>query len=142
MFSSIDEIKKIISEKKIGNIILHEKLMEDFEGMLESYYIIFNLEKKKIRLTNLFECKGIDFYGDDFYEEHEYDFGTVDEIISYVEGKLGIKLSEMKQVKNFPSPLDSDTEKTALYRENWDRFVYEFKKGKFIDNTLKLASIK
>ena len=140
MSLSIQEIKNIIEIKKRGFIILHEQLLEGYEGMYDDYSLIYKNDIVSLRQT--FICYGLDGFGDDLYEDYEYSFDSLEKMLTYLENKLKIKLKDMKELdtRNVITQIDSTKEQAEAFKKDWARFQQDFKAGKFLDKNLKLIN--
>lgn len=139
---SIEKIKDIINSCDVGLIFFNVEELLGYNGVYEEYHLVYDIKNgnKYYYLRNRFVCYVLDFFGDDLYKDHEYNFLSIEKIVEYVEKKLGKTIKDMITFdrSKIPTTFDITDEEKRELEENWKRFEIDFDEGKFLDRSLKL----
>ena len=89
------------------------------------------------------ECLGLDLFGDALWDSYIYEFYDLDKLLDYLPENYDIRVTDIPvQYKfddsQFPNPIYSEHKKTE-FEAAWKRFEEDFKKGVFLDPSLKLV---
>ena len=105
--------------------------------------IRFDTLKVSYQLDLQWECLGLDLFGDALWDSYIYEFDELDKLLVYLLAKYDISVSDIPvQYKfddsQFPNPIYYEHKK-AEFEAAWRRFEEDFKKGVFLDPSLKLV---
>ena len=105
--------------------------------------IRFDIQKTSYQLDLQWECLGIDLFGDALWESYIYEFADLDKLLDYLLKNYDISVTDIPvQYKfddsQFPNPIYYEHKKPE-FEEAWKRFEEDFKKGVFLDPSLKLV---
>lgn len=142
-FSSFSELKTYLQDKIKGGLLITYKKCENYEGMALSIMIVFDVQKPKYELDLQWMSLGLDLYGDTLQESYLYEFESLDLLLKYLQIKYGIEVSKIPvnykfDSNYFPNPIANAAQKSD-FEEAWQRFQIDFKKGLFLDPSLKLV---
>ncbi|MBC7476040.1 MAG: hypothetical protein H7263_17290 [Candidatus Sericytochromatia bacterium] len=142
VFENIEEIKTEINNIEISYIQLYDQIMFNYSGMIERYELESSNYGENIFLAHIFECRGLDWSGHALYKELRYKFNSIQDLIGYLINKHNITIQNMNGnfPENMPTQMDSSIDEKIIFKQNWDKFIIDFEKGKFLDNKLKLVS--
>ena len=142
-FSDTEALNSYIQSTQKGFILVAYQNCKDYEGVVLCIMIRFDIQKEKCQLVLEWECLGLDLYGDTLQESYIYQFESFDKLLGYLKEKFSIKVTNIPvrykfDGKQFPNPIYHHTRKAA-FEEAWRRFQVDFKKGVFLDTSLKLT---
>jgi len=136
-FTSIEELNTHIQKEKKGSILIEYRNLENYDGMVLCIIMRFDTEKNKYELQLEWECLGLDFYGDTLQESYWYLFGTLQQMLDYLQTKYNIAVTDIPVKYSFDSSrfanMLRDEAKRPQFEEAWQRFQKDFKSGVFLD---------
>lgn len=105
--------------------------------------IRFDTGQAKYELDLQWECLGLDLYGDTLQESYMYQFESLEKLLEYLLAKYTIKVTDIPIKYSFdgslfPNPIYYK-EQRPDFEAAWQRFQDDFKKGAFLDPSLKLV---
>ena len=105
--------------------------------------IRFDTSKASYQLDLQWECLGLDLFGDALWESYIYEFGDLNKLLDYLLKNYDIRVSDIPvqykfNASQFPNPIYYEHKK-SVFEEAWKRFEEDFKKGVFLDPSLKLV---
>lgn len=142
-FSSLQALKQHLQERQKGSLLIAYKNCPDYEGMVLSFMLVYDVVKSKYQLDVQWMCLGLDLYGDTLQESYVYHFNSLENFIhhlalAYQIGINDIPISYQFNHALFPNPLKNENKK-LLYQKNWERFQADFNQDKFLDKTLEVV---
>lgn len=142
-FSSLDEFKNHLQNKVKGGHLITYKKCNNYDGMALSIMIVFDVQEPKYELDLQWMSLGLDLYGDTLQESYLYEFESLELLLDYLHIKYRIEISDIPinykfDSSEFPDPIKNAAEKSA-FEVAWKRFQFDFKKGLFLDPSLKLV---
>ena len=111
--------------------------------MVLGIMIVFDTRQARYELDLQWASFGLDLYGDTLQESYVYRFESLEKLLAYLEATYAIKVTDIPlkytiDQSQFPSPLKEE-EKRPLYEAAWERFQGDFRRGDFLDLSLKLV---
>lgn len=142
-FKDLGELNEFIQEKKAGSILIGYQNMPEYAGMVLGIGIIFDIDKLKYELDLEWISFGLDLFGENLLENHLYEFNGLEELLSYLASHYHILLTDIPvnyriDQSRFPNPI-KDSDQKEVFESAWQKFQDDFKKGVFLDDSLKLV---
>lgn len=139
---SLSSLKDHIASKKKTNLIVAYQNLEGYEGMVLCIMLVIDIDVNKYNLDLQWMSFGLDPYGDTLQESCIYEFTSLESILDYLEKQYQINVTDIQipfkfNPKDFPNTIDFP-EKKPEYQEAWKQFQLDFRKGVFLNQSLKL----
>jgi hypothetical protein len=136
-------LKAFIEEKVNGFNVITNRNVDGYEGMVLCIMIRFDTLKSSYQLDLQWECLGLDLFGDALWESYIYEFDSVDKLLDYLLKNYDIRANDIPlhykfDSSQFPNPIYYEHKKPE-FEAAWKRFEEDFKKGVFLDPSLKLV---
>ena len=138
-----ETLKAYIQEKINGFKVITHRNMKDYEGMVLCIMIRFDTQKASYQLDLQWECLGLDLFGDALWESYIYELDSPDKLLDYLLENYDIRVTNIPveykfDNSQFPNPIYYEHKKME-FEAAWKRFEEDFKKGVFLDPSLKLV---
>lgn len=142
-FSGLEELNQFVQQKEVGHFTLPYQNCEGYPGMVMGKGIIFNVPKGKYELDLEWISFGLDLYGENLLENYLYQFESLQALLQYLEAKYHILPQHISTTfkgdySQFPNPIKNEDQKPE-FEAAWKRFQDDFKRGIFLDDSLKLV---
>jgi len=138
-----ETLKAYIQEKVKGFKVITHRNVKDYEGMVLCIMIRFDTLKASYQLDLQWECLGLDLFGDALWESYIYELDSLDKLFDYLLENYDIRITNIPveykfDNSQFPNPIYYEHKKME-FEAAWKRFEEDFKKGVFLDPSLKLV---
>ncbi len=138
-----ETLKAYIQEKIKGFKVITHRNVKDYECMVLCIMIRFDTLKASYQLDLQWECLGLDLLGDALWESHIYELDSLDKLLDYLLENYDIRVTNIPveykfDNSQFPNPIYYEHKKME-FEAAWKRFEEDFKKGVFLDPSLKLV---
>ena len=142
-FTDFETLKKHIENQKKGFLSLPFQNCTEYAGMVFDMGIIFDTHKNSYQLDLQWISFGLDLFGENLLENYLYEFESLEKLLTYLLEKYNIHVHNIPINYKFnpdlyPNPLKNEIEK-PLFETAWKQFQLDFKKGIFLDTSLKLV---
>lgn len=138
-----ETLKAFMEEKVKGFKVIAYRNVKDYEGMVLCIMIRFDTAKASYQLDLQWECLGLDLFGDALWDSYIYEFDSPDKLLDYLLENYDIRATDIPleykfDGSQFPNPIYYEHKKME-FEAAWKRFEEDFKKGIFLDPSLKLV---
>jgi len=142
-YPDIEALKAYVQKEVKGFILVTHLNCKDYEGLVLCIMIRFDTLKASYQLDLQWECLGLDLFGDALWESYIYEFAELDKLLDYLLENYDIRVTDIPvkykfDDSQFPNPIYYEHKKTE-FEAAWKRFEEDFKKGSFLDPSLKLV---
>ena len=142
-FADFEALNAYLQNKGKGFLLIAHRNCQEYEGMVLVILIRFDVPHLKYGLGLEWMSLGLDFYGDTLQESCAYQFDTLEQLVEYLRVKYAIPVTDIPvkykfDPSQFPNPIN-DAVKKPLFETAWQRFQDDFRKGAFLDTSLKLV---
>ena len=142
-FLSLQDLQLFMKEKQSGHILIGYRNIAEYTGMVFGMGITFDTAKSRYELDLQWISFGLDLYGENLLENYLYQFSDLPSLLAYLNAQYEMAVTDIPtkyrtDPNAFPNPIDNAKEKPA-FEEAWTRFQADFRKGKFLDQSLKLV---
>ena len=140
-FQNLSTLSTTLKTEKHHLVITYLN-MPEYDGMALYLGLHYIPKTEKFQLHLEYMCLGLDVYGDTLQESYIYEFNDLQAVLTYLEKKYTIKLTDIPikfdfDSDKFPSPIYHG-HLADIFREAWERFLVDFRNNKFLDSELSL----
>jgi hypothetical protein len=141
-YTSIDALEAFIQQQQKSHVVVGYYPMPEYAGMALYIGFVFDTQASKFDLNLERMSVGLDLYGDTLQGSYLYRFNNLEALVQYIHSNFGIDVTDIPikyqyPSNQFPDPLHNEAEK-HVFEAAWERFKIDFRKGIFLDSSLKL----
>lgn len=136
-FLDLPSLQSYIRKKGRGAIVLGHWNLENYPGMVRYMGLHFDIEKAEYDLDIEWISFGLDAFGENLLESYLYRFGSLEELLAYVQERYGIAVTDIPleyhiEAEKFPDPF-KNADQRPEFEAAWKQFQEDFAFGKFLD---------